>query len=106
LIAQCATGAVPAAMYDGFDDADRVLLQKVVSLRSLLHAIARNNQTHVLAYYLTELAAHFHNYYAHQRIINHDDEGTTARRVVMVALVRHVLGMCLDLLKLDKPQKM
>jgi len=82
------------------------LIKKIVSLRDILEAIGNNNQTHMLAYYSYELAAQFHNFYAHTKIIIPDDMATTRNNLLIVSVVRRTLHLCLDLLGLSKPKSM
>lgn len=88
-----------------FDEHDPALIKKCISLQSLLEAIGKSHQTHLLAYYSYELAQTFHNYYAHQRIISEDLE-KTKNKLVLVIMLRKTLGLCLDLLGLSKPESM
>jgi arginyl-tRNA synthetase len=82
------------------------LIKKIASLRSLLEAINFNNQTHMLAYYTSELAAQFHNFYSHTKIIIPDDIATTKNNLIIVSTVNRTLDLCLDLLGLSKPKSM
>jgi arginyl-tRNA synthetase len=88
------------------DPEDINLLKKIVSLQDILHAIATSYQTHLLAYYSSELAHAFHSYYAKSRIIDLADLETSKKRLVMVVLLRQTMELCLDLLGLSKPEKM
>lgn len=82
------------------------LIKKVLSLRDLLETISINNQTHMLAYYTYDLAAAFHTFYAHTRIIVPENITSTKNNLLMVCLVRSTLRLCLDLLGLSKPKSM
>ena len=79
---------------------------RIISFTEILNAIAHSYQTHVLAYYALELAQVFHNYYAHNRVIDLQDVSTSRIRLLMVMRVRSLLAICLDLLGLDKPERM
>jgi arginyl-tRNA synthetase len=82
------------------------LLKKIVSLKSLLHIIAINYQTHLLTYYLIELATIFHRYYSKHRIIEVDSIEQSRSRLLLTTTLNKTLALCLDLLGLTKPQKM
>ncbi|MBM3894791.1 arginine--tRNA ligase [Candidatus Dependentiae bacterium] len=82
------------------------LIKKIATLRSLLEAIEFNNQTHMLAYYAYELAAAFHNFYSHTKIIIPDDIATTKNNLLIVSAVNRTLDLCLELLGLSKPKSM
>ncbi len=93
-------------VYFTLDKAEFELLKKIISMESLLQTIGQTYQTHLLSYYVLELAKHFHNYYANHRIIDKSNEGLTQSRLLMVVLVRQTLELCLDLLGISKPAKM
>ncbi len=95
-----------AATLTHIPETAKPLLKKILSLRDLLEVIGSNNQTHMLAYYTYELAALFHNFYAHTRILVPDDLPATRDNIVIVYIVRRTLRLCLDLLGLSKPKSM
>ncbi len=82
------------------------VIKKLISLQDLLATVARSYQTHLLSYYVSELAQTFHNYYAHNRIVVSQNLEISKSRLFLVVLVRQVLGICLDLLGVSKPEKM
>lgn len=82
------------------------LLKKICSLRYTLYTIAQSYQSHLLANYSFELAQAFHVYYNNHRIINEQDIKMSASRLLLVAVLRNTIGVCLDLLGLSKPDKM
>ena len=85
---------------------DIALIKKICSLEQVLHTIRNSYQTHLLAYYTLELAQVFHNYYAHNKIVNPDNVDVSRNRLYLVALVRQTLATCLNLLGISKPEKM
>ena len=85
---------------------DYALMRKIVSFTEILAAITHSYQTHVLAYYALELAQVFHNYYAHNRVIELNDIAASRFRLFMIVRVRMLLALSLDLLGLDKPERM
>ncbi|TET05825.1 arginine--tRNA ligase, partial [Candidatus Dependentiae bacterium] len=82
------------------------LLKKIVSLKSLLHTIATNYQTHLLTYYLIELATIFHRYYSKHRIIELDSIEQSRSRLLLTTILNKTFALCLDLLGISKPKKM
>jgi arginyl-tRNA synthetase len=82
------------------------LLRKILSLGQILKSIKTTYQTHLLTYYLLEIAKQFHNYYAHNRIIDAKNLEITKCRLMLVSFVRLNFGLCLDLLGISKPEKM
>lgn len=87
-------------------DAEQLLLKKIVSLQSLLTTIAGNYQTHLLTYYVLELAQLFHKYYAKNKVIDTENVHMSRGRLVMVKLVHDTLSMCLTLLGIKLPDRM
>jgi arginyl-tRNA synthetase len=83
-----------------------VLLRALMSFYDIARAIANTYQTHLLSYYLLEVAQAFHNYYTNNRIIDAANNQQTQVRLLMVYMVKNMVGTCLDLLGLSKPEKM
>ena len=87
-------------------DADISVLKKICSLSTILETIETTYQTHLLTYYTLELAKTFHNYYAHNKIIDLDNLENSKRRLLLTKLIQETLAICLDLLGLSKPKRM
>lgn len=83
-----------------------LLLKKIVELKELLTSISNNHQTHLLAYYVIELAHAFHRYYSKNRVINLENIGQSRTRLGCIKLLNTSFKLCLDLLGLNTPQSM
>lgn len=92
------------AQYIGKEEA--FLIKKIVSLEQLLVDIAENYQTHLLAYYVVELAQLFHRYYSHVRVIDADNFTKSRGRLLMIHILRDTIALVLDLLGVSHPEKM
>ena len=92
------------AQYIGTEE--QLLLKKIISLQMLLVTIAHNYQTHLLTYYVHELAQLFHKYYAKNKVIDVENIETSRGRLSMVKLVHDTLATCLTLLGLHLPERM
>jgi arginyl-tRNA synthetase len=100
-------GLVPTVEYaDELTPAEHLLLKKILSLRELLRSITTSYQVHQISYYVIELASLFHQYYATNRVIDTNSPRTSASRLMIVSFVRDTIGLCLDLLGLEKPARM
>ena len=97
---------VSAANSTHMGQAEQLLLKKIASLKHLLETSARTYQTHLLTYYVIELAQTFHNYYSHHRVIDPDNLEQTEARLLLVVLVQRTLKICFDLLGISAPEKM
>ena len=82
------------------------LLKKIIELKEILASIERRHQTHLLTYYLLELAQTFHHYYTFNRVIEPENVPQTRARLLATGLVRETLGLGLELLGISRPQKM
>ena len=82
------------------------LLKKIVFLEQLLMDISINHQTHLLAYYVVELAQLFHRYYSHVRVLDPNNKDKSRGRLLMVTVLRDTIGLVLDLLGVSHPEKM
>lgn len=85
---------------------ERILLIKIVSLKGLLETISKNYQTHLLTYYLHELAQEFHAYYSVNRVINPENVTQSRARLFLIMLLRNTFETGLTLLKISRPEKM
>ncbi len=82
------------------------LIKKVVFLEQLLHDISVNHQTHLLTYYVVELAQLFHRYYSHVRVIDAQNWEKSRGRLLMIGILRNTIALVLDLLGVGHPEKM
>lgn len=86
--------------------AEYLLLKKIVSLKNTLEAIANNYQTHVLTYYVLELAHSFHKYYAEHRVIDASNIAQSRARLLIIQMLRMTFETCFSILEINKPEKM
>jgi arginyl-tRNA synthetase len=82
------------------------LLKKIVFLEQLLRDITVNHQTHLLTYYVLELAQLFHRYYSHVRVIDLENKEKSRARLLMIGLLRDTIALVLDILGISHPEKM
>ncbi|QQR54045.1 arginine--tRNA ligase [bacterium] len=87
-------------------ETEYMLLKKVIALQDLLETVIENHQTHLLTYYVLELAQLFHLYYNEVKVIDPAQLATTKARLLVLVVVKNTLGLCLDLLGLSKPERM
>ncbi len=86
---------------------EHLIIKKILALKELLSDIARHHQTHLLAYYIFDLAQLFHNYYGGSiKIIDTENVAASRARLLTVTLVRDTLKLCLQLLGVSTPDKM
>lgn len=85
---------------------ESLIIKKIVSLKQMLKAISINNQTHLLTYYVMELATLFHKYYTHNRVIDIENKELSRSRLLLVLLLRDTFATIFDLLEISKPEKM
>jgi len=98
----------------GFDDADlslltapteQALMLKLADYPEMLARAAADLAPHDLAFYLRDLAAAFHSYYAAERFLV-DDEALARARLALLAATRRVLRNALQLLGVSAPEAM
>lgn len=85
---------------------EKLLLKKILSLKELLKNISSNYQTHLLTYYILELAHLFHRYYNDHRVIERENPTKSRARLLLITLLRSTLELCFKLLEISTPQKM
>jgi len=91
---------------DHLGAAERMLLKKIITLKELLMAISHNHQTHLLTYYVMELAQLFHNYYAHNRVLDSSNMAQSRARLLVITILKDTLALALELLGVSRPKKM
>lgn len=82
------------------------LLKKIASLKDILQSISMNNHSHILSYYVVELAALFHKYYGQNRVIDLDNLTKSRARLQVITMLNSTFKLCLTLLGLSAPEKM
>jgi Arginyl-tRNA synthetase len=85
---------------------ESLLIKKIASLKELLESISSNYQTHLLTYYVLELAALWHRYYAQNRVIDLENIEKSRARLHLVMMINSTLKTCLTLLGVSCPEKM
>lgn len=85
---------------------ERFILKKIASLKETLAEIGSQYQTHILTYYVHELAQAFSKYYSKNRVIDLNDIQTSRGRLLMVMLVRSTLDISFQLLGISRPERM
>jgi arginyl-tRNA synthetase len=85
---------------------EALIIKKIASLKELLESISENHQTHLLTYYVLELATLFHKYYAQNRVIDLEQTEKSRARLYLVRMVNNTIGTCLTLLGISQPEKM
>jgi arginyl-tRNA synthetase len=86
-------------------EAELALLQKLAEYPEIVENAARELSPHVIAFYLKELAAHFHSYYNGTRFLV-DDAIVRNARLALACAVRQTLVNGLALLGVSAPEKM
>lgn len=88
------------------NQAEALLLKKIVSLKTLLADIAQHAQTHLLTYFALELATVFHRYYSKNRVIDLENPATSRARLLMITQLQETFAMTLTLIGISKPERM
>ena len=97
---------VSAADITDLDEQEKLLLKKICALKILLSNISHNYQTHLLTYYVVEVANLFHSFYGSHKVIDLEDVATSRKRLALVMLVQKTLELCMKLLGISCPEKM
>ena len=82
------------------------LIKKISELKDLLETISKNYQTHLLAYYVLELAKSFHSYYAKNRVIDMENVTRSRGRLLLITLLQQTFKTAFKLLGISSPEKM
>jgi arginyl-tRNA synthetase len=84
---------------------ETALLRKLADYPQMLAGAAAAMAPHEVAFYLRELAAAFHSYYAAERFLV-DDADLAAARLALLAATRQVIRNALALLGVGAPERM
>ena len=89
-------------------ESERHLINKILELPSVINTIADTYEVHHLPHYSLELATSFHNFYQNCRVIseNETDLELSKARLKLCEAAKLSLAYCLDLMGMNKPEKM
>lgn len=85
---------------------EHLLIKKITALKEILYGIQEHHQPHILTYYLLELTALFHHYYASTRVIDQDHPEVSRVRLFVIILLNRQFKRCLKLLGISCPEAM
>ncbi len=85
---------------------EALLIKKIVALKLLLEDISQHYQTHLLTYYVHDLAQLFSTYYGSTKVIDTNNIPVTRARLLVVMQLRDTFNLCLRLLGVGTPDKM
>ncbi|NPD30456.1 arginine--tRNA ligase [Eggerthellaceae bacterium zg-1084] len=86
-------------------EAELALMRKMANFPELVELAARDRAPFRLTHYAQDLAAAFHQFYTHCRIVG-EDEAVMRARVALADAARIVLALTLSLMGVSAPQKM
>jgi len=89
-------------------ESERQLINKILELPSVINTIADTYEVHHLPHFSLELATSFHNFYQKCRVIseNESDLELSKARLKLCEVAKLSLAYCLDLMGMNKPEKM
>jgi len=85
---------------------DRLMLKKIIALKPLLLHMSQSYQTHLLSYYTIELAQAFHRYYGKYKILDPLQEAQSRGRLLLLQLLEQNFELCMQLLGIERLEKM
>ena len=88
------------------DATEKLLIKKIALLKDLLQDITQNYQTHLLTYYVFELAQLFHAYYGTHKVLDPENPELTNTRLALVLITKNTIELCLKLLGVTCPDNM
>ena len=89
-------------------ESERHLINKILELPSVINTIADTYEVHHLPHYSLELATSFHNIYQNCRVLSENaaDLELSKARLKLCEAAKLSLAYCLDLMGMNKPEKM
>ena len=86
--------------------AEAALMRKLADYPDMLTRAARDLAPHDVAFYLREVAALLHSYYAAERFLVASDDALTRARLALLQATRQVLANALAILGVSAPEQM
>ena len=89
-------------------ESERHLINKILELPSVINTIADTYEVHHLPHFSLELATSFHNFYQNCRVLSENaaDLELSKARLKLCEAAKLSLAYCLDLMGMNKPEKM
>lgn len=87
------------------EDEEISLIKKILAYPECIEKSALNQEVHRIPYYLQELVAAFHGYYAKRRVVS-DNRDLTQARLFLVDALRKVIKNGLGILGVTAPERM
>ena len=81
------------------------LIRRLTEFPEILNEISKNYEVHRLPRYALELSKNFHNFYEKCRVIT-EDENLTSARLGLVMAIKIVLANALNLMGIKAPNEM
>jgi len=87
-------------------EAEKLLLKNVLTLKHILHVIVHQYQTHLLTYYVLDIAKLVHQYYNAQKVIDPSNPSQTKLRLAILSIVKEAIELCCNLMGISTPDRM
>lgn len=87
-------------------DAEKLLIKNVLTLKHTLQVIVHQYQTHLLTYYVLDIAKLVHQYYNAQKVIDPTNPAQTKLRLAILSIVKETIELCCKLMGISTPDRM
>jgi arginyl-tRNA synthetase len=87
------------------EEHEKDIMNELSRFHEVIESAATNHEPHQIAYYLRELATHFHSYYNSSQFLV-EDKAIRDARLALIQATRQVLANGLDLLGVSAPESM
>jgi arginyl-tRNA synthetase len=103
-----AVGLTPAAGVEGLlgGAPEAALARAIVRFPEVIEDATRDEETHGITAYATELATQFHAFYRDARVVDETEPDRSAGRLALVSAARTTLANALGLLGISAPESM
>lgn len=89
-----------------YDNLEKMILRKIGFFQEILEIVATNNQTHMIAYYLYEIAGLFHSFYGNHICVDKNTIDISQKRLKLLFCLKSVMSYAFDILGISKPDHM
>ncbi|CAN5201907.1 arginine--tRNA ligase [soil metagenome] len=96
----------PGAPAKSWSETERRLVRQLSSFQTVVAEAAQSYRINLLCQYLQELAARYHQFYAHSRVIDAEHPDASASRLALSEITLNTIKLGLNLLNIEAPDSL
>jgi arginyl-tRNA synthetase len=89
-----------------YSETEKRLLRHLGQFKAIVGEVSESYRINLICQYLQELAARYHQFYAHNRVIDKSSQATTSSRLTLSKLTKDTIKLGLELLSITAPDSL